>query len=366
MVNQYIKKIEKKLFLLILFFFLLDFKAFTQEALTLSECYKIVLQNDPLNKEKPVIKTANSLKTKSINTCWYPKTDLNAQATYQSDVTHVDIPPNLPIPQDIIPRPSLDQYRMTLDVNQVIYDGSLIGSQKDLEKYDAEVNLAQVDVDLNKLKQQINIPYFTILLLQKNDEILKVKSDEIKDKLKVIESGVRNGAVLPSNKDILEAELIKLEQQRLEIQSNKIVAYNTLSELLGKAININTKLEAPKITINYNDSLNRPEDKLFDNQEKKLDAASELASVQNNPKLFAFGQFGYGKPGFNMLSNDFKTFYIVGAKLNWTILDWNKSSNDAENLLVQKKLVDVNKELFYRNLEFLWAKRSYPLKILIV
>ncbi|MGA2298560.1 MAG: TolC family protein, partial [FCB group bacterium] len=357
MVNKQLKLIKNKLKLLLILLILLPVKALPQDSLDLIECYKTVLQNDPLNKQKPIIRISSELKTKSISTGWYPKTDFNAQATYQSDVTSVNIPPGLPI-SGLIPKPSLDQYRMTLDVNQVIFDGSLIGSQKDLEKYDAEVNLAQVEVDLNKLKQQINIPYFTILLLQKNDEILKVKYDEIIEKLKVIESGIRNGAILPSNKDILEAELIKIEQQRLEIQSNKLIAFNTLSELLGKKIESGTKLSSPEINISYNDSLKRPEYQFFKYQEKKLDAASELASVQNNPKLFAFGEVGYGKPGFNMLSNEFKTFYIVGAKLNWTILDWNKSSDDAENLMVQKKLVDVNKEIFDRNLRIALNKEK--------
>jgi hypothetical protein len=44
------------------------------------------------------------------------------------------------------------------------------------------------------------------------------------------------------------------------------------------------------------------------------------------PRVFAFAQAGYGRPGLNMMSNEFEPYAIVGAKLVWTPWEWNKSN----------------------------------------
>ncbi|MCB0469375.1 MAG: TolC family protein, partial [Flavobacteriaceae bacterium] len=48
-----------------------------------------------------------------------PQLNLEAQATYQSDVTEV------PLPNSPIEPLNKDQYRATLSINQLIYNGGL-------------------------------------------------------------------------------------------------------------------------------------------------------------------------------------------------------------------------------------------------
>ena len=51
---------------------------------------------------------------------------------------------------------------------------------------------------------------------------------------------------------------------------------------------------------------------MFSKQNELLSANSEILQKQRNPKLFGFGQAGYGRPGMNMLSTKFDTYYLVG------------------------------------------------------
>jgi len=62
--------------------------------------------------------------------------------------------------------------------------------------------------------------------------------------------------------------------------------------------------------------------------------------------LFGFGQIGYGKPGLNMLSDQFDSFYIVGAKVTWSITDMWKTSRDRKIISIQKDMVVVQEEIF--------------------
>jgi hypothetical protein len=73
--------------------------------------YPIARQTDLLNKI--------SLEIEAINKAKLPTIDLNAQATYQSDVTSLPIS----LPNVTVNPPNKDQYRATVDVNQLIYNG---------------------------------------------------------------------------------------------------------------------------------------------------------------------------------------------------------------------------------------------------
>ena len=69
-----------------------------------------------------------------------------------------------PLPQD--------QYKITLDINQVIYDGGAIKSARALEKADLSVNEKQTETDLYKLRGQVNTYYFNMMLLNRQKELL--------------------------------------------------------------------------------------------------------------------------------------------------------------------------------------------------
>jgi len=68
------------------------------------------------------------------------------------------------------------------------------------------------------------------------------------------------------------------------------------------------------------------------------------------PKVYAFVQGGYGRPGLNMLSNNFEAYYMVGANFKWTLWDWNKNRKDRKVLDVQKKMIQDKREMFDVNL----------------
>jgi outer membrane protein TolC len=89
---------------------------------------------------------------------------------------------------------------------------------------------------------------------------------------------------------------------------------------------------------------------MFSLQQNKLDASRKLLGVKTIPHLFAFGQLGYGRPGFDMLKNEFTDFYIVGAKLNWNFWDWNHTKKEKEILGIQNDILNTQKETFDKNI----------------
>jgi outer membrane protein TolC len=329
---------------IILFFFCINsFVLFSQEQLSLQECYTLVNENYPLAKQIDLLKQQNDLDLDAIKTDKLPQFDIAAQATYQSAVTEI------PIPNSTIEPLNNDQYRATLTVNQLIYGGGLIDASSQVKAAELKTKQKQVEVSLYQLKKQVNQLYFSILLQQQKKELLIAKKEQLESKLKEVQSGITNGALLPASDKVLEAELLKIKQQFIDVDQNKTTLIQTLSSFIGKEISEEIILENPNITTNLNSEISRPELELFELKKQHIESSESFISKQNSPKLFGFGTGGYGNPGLNMIENDFTGFYIVGVKFNWEIFDWNQNKKQQQSLAISKDIVDNEAEIFDLN-----------------
>jgi len=314
-----------------------------QEKLTLEACYTLANTNYPLAKQVDLLHHKSTLDIDVLNIGKLPKIDLNAQATYQSDVTGLPIP--LP---NVIPI-NKDQYRATFDVNQLLYNGGLIDANAKLKTLQTKTQQQQVEVNLYQIKTQINQLYFSVLLLQNQKLILISKQEELISKINEVKTGVKFGAILPSSEKVLEAERLKINQQLVGIQFDKKRLLENLSALTYSTIDQNSILAQPIITIDFISDNNRPELKLFDLQNDQIEESKNIISKNKLPKINAFGQAGYGNPGLNMLDNSFQTFYMLGLKANWNVFDWNKSKTEKQLLSVSEAMVSSEKETFLVN-----------------
>jgi outer membrane protein TolC len=333
-----------KLFLKITFAFLiLPILSNAQQTLSLENCYDLVNKNYPLAKQTELLQQKSTYERDALNKGKLPKIDLNAQGTYQSAVT------GLPISLPNVTPINNDQYRATLDLNQLIYNGGMIGANVKLKDAQTKTQQQQVEVSLYQIKTKINQLFFSVLLLQERKAILISKQDQLVSKINEVKTGVKFGAILPASEKVLEAENLKIKQQLVEIQFDKNRLLENLSSITFSTIDENTNLVQPMISNDFSTENNRPELKLFDLQSKQIDVSKEIISKNNLPKINVFGQAGYGNPGLNMLDNSFQTFYMVGLKANWNVFDWNKSKIEKQALSVSAAIVLTEKETFLLN-----------------
>lgn len=333
----------KKIVLLLLL--TLPLLAIGQQRITLTDCYTLANKNYPLAKQTNLLGQKSSLEIDALNKGKLPKIDLNAQASYQSEVTQLPIK----LPNFTVEPPNKDQYKATLDVNQLLYNGGLIASNARIKEAQTKTQQQQVAVSLYQLKTRINQLFFSTLLLQERFAILMAKQEQLNSKIKEVKSAVKFGAILPASEEVLEAESLKIKQQLTEIRFDKKRALENLSTLTYSEINENAILIKTEISSGFNTVLNRPELQLFDLQNEQITLSKNLISKNKLPKVNAFGQAGYGNPGLNMLDNSFQTFYVVGLKANWNLFDWNKSKMEQQALTVSEAIVNSEKETFILN-----------------
>jgi len=326
-------------------FILFSIGVLSQEKLTLETCYTLIQKNYPLAKQNDLLAKQNKLDLEIINTGKLPQFDFLIQATYQSDVTKMPIA----IPGTGFEAPNLDQYKTNISVNQLIYAGGKIDAAADLKAAEFKTKQKQIEISLYQLKKQVNQLYFSILNLQEKKDLHSAKKSQLEAQLKEVTAGITYGTILPSSDAVLEVEILKIEQQILEIEANKKTLIETLSKLIGSEINTTIAFENPEVITNTTLEINRPELELFQLKKDHIETSENLVSKQNTPQIMGFATGGLGNPGLNMLENAFKTYYWVGIKLNWEVFDWHATKKERESLLINKDIVDNEMEIFNLN-----------------
>lgn len=324
------------------------------DTLTLDFCQQKALENYPVLKQKELLNQASEIKISDYAKSYLPQLSLNGQASYQSQTT--ELPINIPGLE--IPSLYNDAYKATFDVTQIVFDGGYVSGQKKLETASLLADMQGVETELYKLKDKVNTIFFAVINLQENKKLLTLLKQDVQNKLKKIESGVKNGTLLESTALVLQAEIIKIDQQITEMDYSISSGYKMLGDYLNMTISDSTKLKLPESVVATTSYENiRPEIKAFELQQQKLEISKSLLDSKLKPKAALFGQLGYGRPGLNMLSNSFDAFYLVGAKVTWKLWDWSETKNEKKLLDLQKQVLETQKETFNQGVKILLEKQ---------
>ncbi|WP_304342673.1 TolC family protein [Chryseobacterium koreense] len=337
----------KKLLLVFAAIFFTAADSFAQQSLTIEKCFELAKQNYPLIKRNKLISQSKEYTVENASKGWLPQINISAQATYQSEVTQIPIS----IPNLSITPLSKDQYKVLANINQAIYDGGMISNQKKIAAIEAETELQKNEVELEKLKDRITQIFFGIILTDQQLKQTQLTKNDVENGLKKAEAQLKFGTIFQSNVDLMKAQLINLEQKQIELQSVKSNFIQILSYFIDLNLDENTLFITPERLL-ANLENNRPELKLFNLQQKLSESQKSLIKGKNIPKLGAFVQAGYGKPGLNMLKNEFAPIFIGGLQLNIPISGFYTRKNELALIDIQQQEIDVQKENFLFNQKF--------------
>lgn len=329
---------------------------YSQNNITIDFCRNKARENYPSFSNSENYKVINELKAKNISNIWLPKFNLNGQATYQSDAIQIKMPvPDLTQQPIVITQKTFEglrgQYKISLDITQNIYDGGASNALKRLNNVSYEMDLLQQEVELRKIDEIVSDIYFSILLLKKKNEIYDNIIFLLNERKKAVESAVINGVLQISDIEKIEVELLKNKQNSNEVKSNICVLYMNLSELLGINIDSSQILEVPLPQISDSMEWNRPELNIYDVQKNNLLISNDYKRSDVVPKLYAFAQVGYGRPGLNMLKNEAEPYYILGIGLKWNIWDWNSNNHERQISKIQSDITENKKRSFQQSLK---------------
>lgn len=311
--------------------------------LTVEDCYKKAQANYPLIKQYDLIEKTKEYNLSNANKGYLPQVMFSAKATYQSEVT--EIPVQMPGIETI----SKDQYAATLDVNQTLWEGGAIKSQKEGLRTAAEVEKKNVEVSIYAINERVNQLYFGILLADAQIRQTQLSQDELKRNYEKVQSYVQNGIANQADLDAIKVDQLKARQNEAQFTSTKKAYVEMLSKLIGEELNVNTQFVKPEPIRPAANEINRPELALYDAQIKNLEAQNSQITSGLMPKLGLFVTGGYSKPGLNMLEPDFSPYYIGGVKLSWNIGNFYTKKNSRNKIQTNISSVETQREMFLFN-----------------
>lgn len=344
---------KRKILIIIVLIFLTGQLSKAQKILTLKECYDMAITANAIAGEKEAYSGISKIRDENLAKGWLPSLDANASVTYNSDVVDFGAAAaSNPAMASIFKPMPHDQYKITLDINQVFYDGGAISGARALEQADLKLNEKQTETDLYKLRGQVNTYYFSIMLLSRQKELLVNYLNLLRKRISSMQSAVSNGVLIKPDVDVLTSEKLKLEQQITENQLRNEALMKILSEMTGSKISDSTRLILPIHPVEPGEELQRPELQVFDLRKEQLSAGLKMVQSRRMPKAFGFASLGYGNPpGMDFFNDKFDTYYIIGAGIKWNIFDWNKAKNEKQVIALQQGIIENRKTDMTDNLK---------------
>jgi outer membrane protein TolC len=315
----------------------------TDVSLSLADAQRLAAANYPLVRQKDLIRRTSGLTIDNLRTSFLPQLNLTAQATYQSAVTEVPVKI-----QGFAPEPlSKDQYRALLDISQLIYDGGSYGQQKKIQEWNDRVEQEKVEVEMQKLQETINQVYFSTLFAEEQSALTALVDKDLDAGIRRVRAQVENGTAFRSALASLQSEKLRNTQRLMEWQATRRGLLDVLGLYIARQLPDHIKLQWPEADPRMiTDTITRRELSLLYAQDSLLQERDRYIDVRNRPKLSAFLQGGYGRPGLDMLKNEFEPFYVTGLRFNWGISSLYTSKRDRSILDVQRQVLDVQEDHF--------------------
>ena len=317
---------------------------------TLEECQRAAEQNFPLIRQYGLIEKTTDLNVANIQKGWLPQVSASAQATLQSDVPAFPdefqkLYQQMGITMEGLER---DQYRVGIDVQQTVYDGGNIKSQKEIARRQGELQSRQNEVTMYNVRRRVNEMYFSLLLI---DEQIQLNADlqtVLEGNEKKLAAMLKGGTASESDWQNVKAERLNVVQKMTGLKSQRTALVRMLSTFCAMEVN---RLVKPEIPENTGSTVNlRPELKTIDAQLRLADAKEKALDATLMPRLGVFAQGYYGYPGYNMFEDmtgrKLSWNGIIGARLTWNIGALYSRKNDKAKLQAERETAEANRERF--------------------
>ncbi|WP_286834158.1 MULTISPECIES: TolC family protein [unclassified Proteiniphilum] len=340
-----------KTFLLFLGLIWLNIILASGQVITLDEMQVKAKTNYPAIARYNIIEKTRYFSIDNANRGYLPQGSISSQAAWQSDVTKIDLDLPIEFPSIEIPVPDQDQYRLVAELNQTIWDGGNITAQKKSLTANSELEIKKLDTEIYALRERVNNLYFGILLMKGNLQQHEILEKELQRNYDNVQAYVQNGVANVSDLSTVKVEQLKAGQQKISLESTLDAYIRMLSVMTGEPLDKDMTFVKPNPETDLiSPIINRPELKMFNAQEEAIESQKLLLKAKNMPKLGAFAQGGYGKPGLNMFDNEFSPYFLGGIRLIWNFGNLYTLNNDKKIIDLQKKAVNTQREVFMQNL----------------
>ncbi len=332
-----------------------------QRTVSLEECYAAAQRNYPLVRQYELIEKSKDYTLSNASRAYLPQVTFSAKASWQSDVTKFSLDKeklaqsqfgSMIDPDELagmIPTISKDQYGASIDVSQTIWDGGAVKARKDAAASQAEADARSVDASLYGLRARVNELFFGIILMQSNIEQCELMLSNLETNYKKVESYIENGVAGQADLDAIRIQQLKTRQEALNLDNTKRAYIRMLGQLTGLDLGEDAALTKPEPIISETSQIQRPELAMYEAQLKALESQNRQITAGLTPKFGLYVSGGYGRPGLNMLDNEFRPYLTAGVRMTWNIGNFYTKRNDLRLIDTRKTGIETQRQTFLLN-----------------
>lgn len=311
------------------------------QPLTLDSAIARALRHDRVQQQLGDIASVAALHDRDRSVAWLPQLTLNAQSTIQNEQMAFPIA----LPGLTPPEVPLDFHRVLLNFNQTLYDGHATRERRRLEAIDADRQRLEAEARTIDLKAQVIQRYMSVLVCAEQLRLLDAKANTLAEQHARVQEAVEAGAALPSEADLLRAELVSTAQERIRTEATERGMRTDLALLTGVEADRDATLERPVAIATADvDPAQRADIRAFDLRAQALDAQLGIGTAMRRPTLNVFGNAGVGDPGYNMFDPGMRPMLLAGIGLQWRILDWGQLKRQRSVTGLQRDMLLVERD----------------------
>ena len=325
------------------------------DTLSLAAAQEAALRSDPRSRQRELLRRATDLRQAVIATGRLPRVSVSGVASHQSDVTR----PTLGVPGLSIRELPKDRWQTTLDVEQPLYDGGDVSRRRALEEARHAESEAAVSVALYELRAEVNAAFYSAVLLDKRAREFEALVTDLEARLAAVRARVEAGTALGRDAAAIEAELVRAQLRHGEARASRRAALAVLSDLTGSPVDTGAVLLLPESEPEVAQPTEpatlgalrrRPEFEQLRRSRLRLDREVEATSVENRPRLLAFGQAGVGLPGLDQFRRSSDAFWQAGLRLEWRPWTWRSAGRRAAAIRLEQEVLETEEAALGRRL----------------
>lgn len=325
------------------------------QPLTLDSAIARAVRHDRVQQQLGDIASTAALYDRDRSTAWLPQLTLNAQSTVQNE--QMAFPAALPgfTPPEV----PLDFHRILLNFNQTLYDGNATRERRRLQVIDADRQRLEAEARTIELKAQVIQRYMSVLVCAEQLRLLDAKANTLEEQRARVHGAVEAGAALPSEEDLLRAELVSTTQERIRTEATERSMRADLALLTGVEADRDATLQRPlAIATAEVDPTQRADIRAFELRAQALDAQLGIGVAMRRPTLNVFGNAGMGDPGYNLFDPGMRPMLLAGIGLQWRILDWGQVQRQRTITGLQRDMLLLERERALRQVRMALAAQE--------
>ena len=313
---------------------------------TLDACLDMARENYPQIRQLGLIEASEKYDLSIAASTWIPQLSVSGKATWQSDV--VEMPFEIPGFELDMPH---DQYSLTASLTQHIWDGGASSSKRAAVKADAEVSRGQTEVSLYSVRSRVQNVYLGILLLDEQISQNRLLMESLMRNADEVKAMMDNGMAYKSDLDMVNVNILDCRQQTDALCADRAAYVRMLSlltgqDMSGKDLAVPSDAEAVDAA-----TVLCPELDLYAARLRQNEARMKQLNANISPQFDLTLQGGFGRPGLNMLENEFAPMFVAGVKMQWNIAPLYTRKNDIRKMEIQRRDIELEKETFLFNTE---------------